>query len=116
MLSNTGINKIILLGQISQAPHMHTFANEQKYLCFTLLTVENIKKGTDNIEHEEFHNIRVPEKIVVQDALSLEIGQTVYIEGKIQTTSFVDKQHIKRYNLEIIATKIEVMNKITVEV
>lgn len=116
MLSNTGINKIILLGQISKVPRVHTFGNEQKQLCFTLLTVENIKKGNDSIEHEEYHNIRIPEKIMLQDVLNLEVGQTIYIEGKIQTTSFVDEQHIKRYNLEIVANKVEVISQVPVAV
>jgi single-strand DNA-binding protein len=115
MLSNTGINKIILLGQVSQAPYFKAFADQQKYLCFTLLTVENIKKGTDNVEHEEYHNIRIPERML-QDVLNLEVGQTIYIEGKIQTTSFIDEQRIKRYNLEIVASKVEVISKVLVAV
>jgi single-strand DNA-binding protein len=116
MLSNTGINKIILLGQISKVPRMHTFNNQQKFLCFTLVTVETIKKGLENIEHQEFHNIKIPEKVVMQDSLDLETGQTIYIEGKIQTTAFVDEQRIKRYNLEIVANKIEVLTRVLVEV
>jgi single-strand DNA-binding protein len=110
MLSNTGINKIILLGQISQEPQLDTVADKQKFLCFTLVTNEVIKKGHDNVEHKEYHNIKIPEKLITQDTLYLGLGQTLYIEGKIQTTSFIDDKHIKRYNLEIVANKIDVLS------
>jgi single-strand DNA-binding protein len=110
MLSNTGINKIILLGQIDKEPHLNTFSDRGKFLCFTLVTNEMIKKGNDNVEHNEYHNIKIPEKLINQEALYLAPGQTLYIEGKIQTTSFTDEMRIKRYNLEILANKVEIVN------
>ena len=110
MLSNTGINKIILLGQIYQGPQLDTVNDKQKFLCFTLVTNEIIKKGPDNVEHKEYHSIKIPEKLITQDTLYLGLGQTLYIEGKIQTTSFIDEKHIKRYNLEILANKIDVLS------
>ncbi|MDB5063221.1 MAG: hypothetical protein JWP67_3064 [Mucilaginibacter sp.] len=112
MLSNTGINKIILLGQIYQEPQLDTAASKQNFLCFTLVTNEVIKKGHDSVEHKEYHNIKIPEKLIMQDTLYLGLGQTLYIEGKIQTTSFVDDKHIKRYNLEIVANKIDVVSPV----
>ena len=112
MLSNTGINKIILLGQIYQEPQLDMVTDKQKFLCFTLVTNEVIKKGNENVEHKEYHSIKIPEKLITQDALDLGIGQTLYIEGKIQTTSFIDDKRIKRYNLEIVANKIDVLNPV----
>jgi single-strand DNA-binding protein len=110
MLSNTGINKIILLGQIYQKPQLDTVTGKPGFLCFTLVTNEVIKKGHDSVEHKEYHNIKIPEKLITQDALYLGLGQTLYIEGKIQTTSFIDEKSIKRYNLEIVANKIDVLS------
>jgi single-strand DNA-binding protein len=72
------------------------------------VTNEVIKKGHDSVEHKEYHNIKIPEKLLTQDTLYP--GQTLYIEGKIQTTSFVDEKNIKRYNLEIVANKIDVLS------
>ncbi|MFA6084470.1 single-stranded DNA-binding protein [Mucilaginibacter sp.] len=112
MLSNTGINKIILLGQIYQEPQMSADVNRNKFLYFTLVTNEVIKKGQDSVEHNEYHNIKIPEKLITQDALCLEFGQTLYIEGKIQTTSFMDDLHVKRYNLEIVVNKVEVVKPV----
>jgi single-strand DNA-binding protein len=110
MFSNTGINKIILLGQISKEPQYETMANKQRFLLFTLVTNEAIKKGNDNVEHNEYHNIKVPEKLITQEGLELELGLTIYVEGKIHTESFFDERRVKRYNLEIIASKVEILN------
>jgi single-strand DNA-binding protein len=110
MLSNTGINKIILLGQIYKEPQLDTVNDKQKFLCLTLVTNEIIKKGHDNVEHKEYHSIKIPEKLIIQDTLYLGLGQTLYIEGKIQTTSFIDEKCIKRYNLEILANKIDILS------
>ena len=114
MLSNTGINKIILLGQVSNEAELKRSANNQRHWCFTLVTVEAIKKGSDTVEHHEYHNIKISEKLVEFEAFMLETGQTLYIEGKIQTTSFVDQIGVKRYNLEILASKVEAVKSVPI--
>ena len=110
MLSNSGINKVLLLGQITDEPFKNQSSKSIDYLCIRLLTTENIKKGNESAEHNEYHNIKIPEKLITQEALYLAPGQTLYIEGKIQTTSFTDEMRIKRYNLEILANKVEIVN------
>ncbi|MBK0378324.1 single-stranded DNA-binding protein [Mucilaginibacter segetis] len=109
MLSNTGINKVILLGKITSTPFRKRKIGNEDYLCIILLTEEVIKRSSDNIGHKEHHKIRIPEKLIEQDEIYLENGQTVYIEGKTQTTSYIDEIRVKRYDLEIIASKIEVI-------
>lgn len=88
----------------------------QTFLCFDLVTTEYIKKGYEQNEHHEYHHIKVTEKLVIQESLSILDGQTLYIEGKIQTTSFIDEQRIKRYRLEIIANRVEILSSVDVVV
>ncbi|AMR33791.1 hypothetical protein A0256_21305 [Mucilaginibacter sp. PAMC 26640] len=111
MLSNTGINKVILMGTTS-GPFLNVTDRNQEFLCFDLITTEYIKKGYDQIEHQEYHHIKASEKLITQESLSIVEGQTLYIEGKIQTTSFVDEQRIKRYRLEIIANRLDILSTI----
>ncbi|MBD1394455.1 single-stranded DNA-binding protein [Mucilaginibacter glaciei] len=113
MLSNTGINKVILLGQVTNDPHSGILG-KLKFSCFTIVTNEVIKKGTENTEHNEYHNIRVPEKLMEQESLQIAIGQTLYIEGKIQMSSFVDETRVKRYLSDIVANKVEIINFVMV--
>ena len=116
MLSNTGINKAILLGQITTDIETQTDANNQQCTCFTMVTVESVKKGQTTVEHKEYHAIKVPEKLMFSENLQLEVGMTVYVEGKIQTNSFIDQSRVKRYVLEIVANKLEILNLIPVTV
>ena len=109
MVNNSGINKIILLGQIKETPD----SNELDVLSFVLITKESIKRGIEKIEHLEYHFIKVPQKLVTDDILLMQQGQTLYIEGKIQTVSSYDEHNIRRYRSEIIASKVEVTELVT---
>jgi single-strand DNA-binding protein len=115
MFSNTGINKAILLGTAKE-PFVQRTDHGQSFLCFSLVTTEYIKKGYQQVEHNEYHNIKVPEKLINENALYLEEGQSLFIEGKLQTTSFHDEQSIKRYVLEVIASKVDILSTIDINV
>ncbi|MGY4537743.1 single-strand DNA-binding protein [Mucilaginibacter sp. UYNi724] len=113
MLSNSGINKVLLFGEITGDPFLNKTDKNQNYLCVTIVTKEAIKKGGDLAEHQEFHKIKIAEKLVNQEDLQLQEGQTIYVEGRIHTTAVFDERNIKRYNLEVFASKIEVIRFIT---
>lgn len=112
MLSNSGINKVFLVGHIGKDPHWHSANNEPKMLCFPMVTTELIKKNGSSIEHVEWHQIKLPENFV-EDEHSLKKGLLIYVQGKIQTRQFTDEQHIKRYKTEIIAFQVQVLNNTT---
>nr|WP_067056301.1 single-stranded DNA-binding protein [Mucilaginibacter sp. L294] len=116
MLSNSGINKVLLLGQVTGHPFINKTDKTESYLCFTLVTNELIKKGVDNVGHNEYHKIKMPEKLLQQEGLNLEEGHTLFIEGKIHTTTIIDAERIKRYNLEIIVSKVELISIVPVAV
>jgi single-strand DNA-binding protein len=115
MLSNTGINRVILLG-VAKEPFRKSTDKGQDFLCFNLVTTEYIRKGYEQLEHNEYHKIKVPERIITLDGLRLEEGQSLFVEGKIQTTSFYDEQRIKRYVLEIIATRVDILSSVDIGV
>jgi single-strand DNA-binding protein len=116
MLSNSGINKVLLLGQITNDPFINSYVNDQTYVSVTLVTNEQVKRGDDTVEHKEYHKIKIPEKLVFQDKLQLQAGQIVFIEGKIHTSAVIDNGNIKRYNLEVIVNKLEVLNLVSASI
>lgn len=115
MLSNAGVNKVLLLG-VTQQLFEEKLIGDQSFLCFELITAEPIKKGTIFVDHHEIHSIMVPQKLIEQDSLNLISGQTLYIEGKIQTTASYDSKKVKRYKLAIIASRVEILVSIIVPV
>jgi single-strand DNA-binding protein len=114
MLSNSGINKVLLLGQVTNDPFINKTDKTESYVCFTLVTNEQVKKGSDNVLHSEYHHIKISDRLLQQEGLNLEEGQMLFIEGKIHTTTTTDAQRIKRYNLEVVASKVELISMVPV--
>ncbi|OOQ59338.1 single-stranded DNA-binding protein [Mucilaginibacter pedocola] len=109
MLNNIGVNRVILLGTLGEGISECTDTEGNAFLCISLHTSEQVKKESKQPPHHEYHKVKVPQKLLAQDGLKLRAGQTLYVEGKIHTTSFVDEQRVRRYNLEVIAGRIEVV-------
>lgn len=114
MFTNSGINKVFLVGHIGKAPRLHDFTDQKEVLCFPLVTNETIKKNGDNIDLIEWHNIKISKEVAASATQELQKGHLLYIEGKIQTRSFYDEQQVKKYKLEIIAIKFQVLNSVPV--
>jgi single-strand DNA-binding protein len=112
MLSNTGVNRVMLLGALQEPFAETTEQDGSSFLCFNLVTTEYLKKGYQQTEHHEYHKIKVPQKLIVQDNLRLAAGQWLFVEGRIHTTAYYDGQKIKRYNLEIVATRVDILSTI----
>lgn len=111
MLSNSGINKVFLVGYIGKEPRWHSLGTEPKMLCFPMVTTEFIKKNGSSVEHIEWHQIRVSTGFADSES-AFKKGQLVYVQGKIQTRQFTDEQQVKRYKTEIVVQYIQVLNSL----
>ena len=98
-----GVNKVILIGNVGKDPEVKVLENGVRVANFTLATTEIYKKDGNRLEQTEWHNIvlwrglaEVTEKIVKK-------GATVYIEGKLRSRTWEDKDKVKRYSVEVVA-------------
>ena len=97
-----GVNKVILVGNLGKDPETYTFNNGVKKVSFSLATSESYKdKEGNRIDKTEWHNIVVWRGLADVAEKYLNKGNKVYIEGKIKTRSWEDKDGIKRYTTEI---------------
>lgn len=111
MFTNSGINKVFLVGNIGKEPQLYNFNGQPDVLCFPLITIEVIKKNGEDFKLTEWHNIKVPKEVAVTTGQQLQKGHLLYIEGKIQTHSYFDDgDQTKKYKLEIIVVKFQVLN------
>lgn len=106
MFTNSGVNKVFLIGHIDGEPVLKDLDEAEQVLYFTLVTTELIKDGKELTEH---HHIRIYREVVLTGRAELKKGQMVYLEGKIKTRGYYDEQQIKRYVLEIIVTRFSVL-------
>jgi single-strand DNA-binding protein len=105
-----GVNKVILIGNVGKDPEVKVLENGVRVANFPLATTEIYKKDGNRLEQTEWHNIvlwrglaEVTEKIVRK-------GATVYIEGKLRSRTWEDKDHVKRYSVEVVADTLTVLS------
>jgi single-strand DNA-binding protein len=98
-----GINKVTLVGNVGEAPRVTQLENKLTVAHFPLATNEEYtdKEGKE-VKKTEWHKITVWNKRAEVVKNHVKKGDTLYVEGKIQTSSYDDKEGIKRYSTEII--------------
>ncbi|MDX9940639.1 MAG: single-stranded DNA-binding protein [Bacteroidales bacterium] len=103
-----GVNKVILLGNLGKDPVVRTIESGNKVANFSLAT-NRIFKGQDGnpVEETEWHNIVLWGRLAEIAEKYLNKGSKVYIEGRIRSRQYDDKEGIKRYITEIVG---ETMN------
>ena len=98
-----GLNKVMLIGNLGGDPELKYLPNGTAAVSFSVATNESYKDQEGNlVKKTEWHSIvayRKPAEILNE---YLKKGSKVYIEGKLQTRSWEDKEGQKRYKTEIL--------------
>jgi len=103
-----GVNKVILIGNLGRDPELRYTQSGQAVVNFTLATSENWNdKSGEKQERTEWHRIVVWGRVGELCAQYLSKGRTVYIEGRIQTREWEDKEGNKRSTTEINAQTVQ---------
>lgn len=104
----SGINKAILVGRLGNNPEIRYTPSGAAVSNFNIATSEVFKdKSGQKQERTEWHRIVVWGKMAETCAEYLTKGRQVYIEGRLQTRSWDDKEGRKRYTTEIVATTVQ---------
>ena len=99
----TGINKVILIGNLGKDPDIMRLESGVKKASFSLATTEVYKnKEGAKTEHTEWHNIVLWRGLAEVAENYLKKGNTVYIEGRIRRRGYEDKEGQKRSITEIL--------------
>lgn len=99
-----GINKVILLGNLGKDPEIRSLENGASVAKFPLATSESYKnRNGERVETTEWHNVVMWRGLAEIAEKFLKKGSKVYIEGKIRTRSYDDKDGNKKYITEIEA-------------
>ena len=104
------INKVILLGRVGKEPDVRYVDQGVCVAQVRLATSERAYKlqdGTEVPERTEWHNIIFWRKLAETIEKYVHTGDLIYVEGKIQSRSYEDKQGITRYITEIWADELK---------
>jgi single-strand DNA-binding protein len=107
MSTTTGVNKVILFGEITSEPVFKDANSIVQGCSFTVVTHEMVRRGREKLPHIETHQINASKMLVDAILDKLQIGCKIYVEGRIETSSHVDYQGVRRYDTRINATRIE---------
>ena len=104
-----GINKVILVGNLGADPEIRYSPGGMAVVNFSLATSETFSKDGQKQTKTEWHKIVAFGKLAEICGQYLSKGKQVYIEGKIQTRSWDDKEGNKKYTTEIVANSMQML-------
>lgn len=107
----SGINKVILVGHLGKDPEVRHLEGNVTVASFPLATSETYNKDGRKIEQTEWHNIVMWRGLADVASKYLQKGKLVYIEGKLRTRSFEDKEGHKKYTTEIVAENFTMLGR-----
>ena len=108
------VNKVILIGNVGKDPEIKYFDNDRAVANFSLATTERgfrAANGTEVPERTEWHNISVWGGLAKVVEQYVKKGDPLYIEGKIRTRSYDDKNGVKKYVTDINVDNLEMLGK-----
>lgn len=106
------INKVILIGRLGKDPEVRFTPGGQAVANFSIATTDRWKNKQSGAAEErtEWHNIVVWGKTAELCKEYLSKGRQVYIEGRLQTRSWTDKEGGKRYTTEVVAQTVQFLD------
>jgi len=105
------VNKVILVGRLGADPEVRYTPDGMNITNFRLATDEQRKdKNGDRVKVTEWHRIVTFGKLAEICGNYLAKGKMVYVEGRIRTNAWEDKEGVKRYTTEIIASDMRMLD------
>ncbi len=102
------VNKVLLIGRLGNNPEIRHTNTGSAVANFNIATSENWNdKNGQKQERTEWHRIVVWGKLAELCEKYLSKGRQCYVEGRLQTRSWDDKDGNKRYTTEVVATTIQ---------
>jgi single-strand DNA-binding protein len=103
-----GVNKVILIGNLGADPEVRFTPGGQAVANFRVATNESwTDKNQQKQERTEWHRIVVWGKLAELCGEYLKKGRQAYIEGRLQTREWTDKEGKKNYTTEVVANQVQ---------
>jgi single-strand DNA-binding protein len=105
------VNKVILIGNLGRDPETRYMPNGEAVTNITLATTETWKDRTSGERQEktEWHRVTFYRRLAEIAGEYLKKGSQVFIEGRLETRKWTDKEGKDRYTTEIIANEMKML-------
>jgi len=100
------VNKVIIVGNLGKDPEVRYMPSGSAICNLRLATTRTWKDKTsgDKQEETEWHSVSLFDRLAEVAGEYLKKGRSVYIEGRLKTRKWTDKEGIERYTTEIVAS------------
>lgn len=107
------INKVILVGNVGVDPEIRTTESGVKVARVRLATTERIynRQTNESTELTEWHTVTLWRGLADVADRYVRKGSQLYIEGRLRTREWTDKDNIKRYSTEILADDMKLLGR-----
>ena len=104
------INKVILIGHLGRDPENRYLPSGEQVTSISVATTESWKdKSSNKQEQTEWHRISFFGKLAEIAGQYLKKGSQVYVEGRIRTRKYTDRDGVERYQTQIIADTMQML-------
>jgi single-strand DNA-binding protein len=105
------LNKAMIIGNLGRDPEMRYTPNGQAVTQFTVAVNRNYKDASGEWKEEtEWFRVVAWAALAERTAEHLRKGRKVYVEGRLQTRSWEDKEGQKRYTTELVASTVTALD------
>jgi single-strand DNA-binding protein len=105
------VNKVILIGNLGRDPEMRSFPDGGSICNVTLATTRSWKdkNSGERVEETEWHRIVFRDRLAEIAGEYLKKGKQVYVEGRLKTRKYTDKDRVEKYTTEILASEMTML-------
>lgn len=102
------LNKVMIVGRLGRDPEVRYTPGGQTVCSFSVATDSKwTNKAGEKQEKTEWHRVKAWAKLAEIVAQYLAKGSQVYVEGRLETSEYTDKQGVKKYSTEVIASDVQ---------
>ena len=107
------VNKVILIGNVGMDPEVRTLEGGAKVARIRLATTERLfdRQANEAKEHTEWHTITLWRGLADVVDRFVRKGSQIYVEGRLRTREWMDKDNNKRYTTEILADTMNLLGR-----
>lgn len=104
------VNKVILVGNLGRDPEIRYLPSGEPVANITVATSSKYKnKAGEVVEETEWHRVTFFGKLAEIVGQYLKKGRSVYVEGRIKTRKYTDKDGVEKYATDIIANEMQML-------
>lgn len=103
---SNGINKVMIVGNLGRDPESRATPSGTTVTQMSVAVGERRKDGDAWVEHTEWVRVVTFGKTAENAAQFLQKGRQVYVEGRLQTKSYKDKDGVEKYSTEVVADRL----------